>query len=290
MNLLFIANPRAGTTGNRLHWNEIRHWLPASVKAEWVSTNYQGHATALAKEAAASGEFDRIVAIGGDGTVNEVAKGLQHSLIPMGIIPSGSGNGVARHFGIPLHAQQALAFAISGKSIAVDAGRFNGHFFLCTAGVGLDGEISKAFSSSETRGFFTYAKLAIQCFKHCKPVSFSGYYDNKSTEGKALMLTLANCNQFGNNAKIAPGANASDGHLDLVITHPLSAWTLPWFALKTFIGLRIQDFTSKLILTKAGSFQLSQAAEAHVDGEWIGAIDKVTYRIEPSSVLLVAGI
>jgi len=290
MNLLFIANPKSGTAKQKLSWTTLRAWLPADVTADWVSTSYPGNATEIARQAVEGGVYDRIVAIGGDGTINEVAQGLQHTAFPLCIIPVGSGNGVARHFGLPLDAQKALHTAIHGFARQIDAGRFNGHLFLCTAGVGLDGVVAKEFSNSKTRGFWEYVRIANRSFFNTRPIQYSGQMDGHDTKAaKARMLTIANCNQYGNNVKIAPGADASDGWLNVVQVKAFYPIFLPWFAAKSLLGWRIQqDATSSISLAKKGRFVLDKASEAHIDGEWIGSVNELTFEVEPLSMWLVS--
>ncbi len=289
MNLLFIANPKSGTARQKLNWNILRAWLPVGVTADWVSTSYPGHATAIAKQAVLEGVYDRIVAIGGDGTINEVAQGLQHAAFPLCIIPSGSGNGVARHFGLPLDPQKALHVAIHGFARQIDTGRFNGRFFLCTAGVGLDGVVAKEFSNSRTRGFWEYARIAMRSFFKAKTVQYFGQIEGiKFGLANARMLTIANCNQYGNNAKIAPEADASDGLLDVVQVTNFSLWLLPWFVLKTWLGVRRNDSTSNLLLAKNGHIHLAYPAQAHIDGEWIGEVSEVKFEVNEKSIWLVS--
>lgn len=219
----FIINPIAGTKSKGIFKELIKQHLDLDVFSYDISyTRERGHAYELATQAIGKGK-EYIIAVGGDGTINEVGKALIYESAALGIIPFGSGNGLARHLGISLKPISAIR-AINHQVIkTIDAGRVNGYPFFCTAGVGFDAHVGRIFSMATKRGFSTYIKTVLKEFIRYKTDQYKISIDGKTPiEKEAFSITFANAAQYGNNAYIAPNANISDGKLDLTIIekHP----------------------------------------------------------------------
>lgn len=255
----------------------------AGFSPEAVFTEGPGHATELAARAAKQG-ISRVVVIGGDGTVNETGRALLHSSTALGIIPVGSGNGLARHLRIPLSPQQAIARALNGRPVVIDSGRVNEQPFFCTMGVGFDALVAHAFVRQSVRGLATYIRTAYQAFRTYQP----SQYEVDGQEQTLFSLTVANAGQFGNNAWIAPKANVADGLLDVCLLRPFPrqvvgslAWRLFNKTLDQSRYLTVQPCRS---VTIKGDGPLS----IHIDGEPVElATDTATVQVVPSSLLVI---
>jgi diacylglycerol kinase (ATP) len=185
-------------------------------------TECAGHATSIAEEMVQSG-FSIVVAVGGDGTMNEVARALLHTNTALGIIPCGSGNGLARHLEIPLNTKDAINLFNNHKIIEMDYGTANDIKFFCTCGVGFDAHIGHQFASSAKRGFISYLKSVLGEFIKYKAKKYKFKTTDNKFKKKAFLVTFANASQYGNNAYIAPHADIQDGLLDVCILEPFPA-------------------------------------------------------------------
>lgn len=214
----FIINPIAGTRSKLILEDLIHQHLDLNIFNCSISyTKARGHAQELASLAVQKG-VDYVVAVGGDGTVNEVARALIHEKSTLGIVPVGSGNGLARHLGIPLSPTLAIEKLNKQKQILIDAGMANSRPFFCTAGIGFDAHIGRKFAMSTTRGFNTYVRTVLQEFLQYKSHTYSIQVDqDPAINIEAFSITFANAAQFGNNAYISPEADISDGKLDLCL-------------------------------------------------------------------------
>ena len=196
-------------------------------------TEYAGHASEIAKEAVRN-NIDTVVAIGGDGTINETAKCLIGSNTALGIVPMGSGNGLARHRRIPLELSRALQVVKEGYRDCIDYGDVNGHIFFCTAGVGFDAVVSHEFAEKKGRGPINYAKSAIDVFSNYNPMTYAIYTDDDKFNEKAFLIAIGNAAQWGNNAFITPQASMHDGMLDITIVEPFPMVEAPQMAMQLF--------------------------------------------------------
>jgi YegS/Rv2252/BmrU family lipid kinase len=203
---------------------------------EYSFTDHPGHATELAKKAVQE-DFQLVVAIGGDGTVNEVAQGLIGSNVPMGIIPMGSGNGLARELGISMNMKKSAGTLVDGRNLQLDVCKLNDQRFLCTSGIGFDAMIAEKMSKASSRGFLKYVQLVIQESISFKPVPVKMKIDGIPIQEQIFLVTFANATQFGNNAFIAPGASMTDGLIDVVVVKKFSKIWMPVFAIALFSKL-----------------------------------------------------
>ncbi|TAF79443.1 MAG: diacylglycerol kinase [Runella slithyformis] len=222
MQYWFIINPKSGTQfGQKMAQLESAIAEQTKLPNDEIifkMTAHAGHATDLAREAVAQ-HIDVVVAVGGDGTVNEVARGLLHSQVVLGIVPMGSGNGLARHLGISMNVPQATKRIFNSEKQLIDSALINNIPFFCTAGAGFDAHVAAQFARQTRRGFFTYIKTSLLSFWQYQPqvYSFGGQHV------RLFALTFANASQFGNNAYIAPQASTQDGLLDVCQLKPFSA-------------------------------------------------------------------
>lgn len=236
-------------------------------EVEIFYTEYAGHASELAARAVKLG-VDSVVAIGGDGTINETAKSLIGSKTALGIVPMGSGNGLARHIQIPLEIHRALQVVKDGYREKIDYGTVNGHIFFCTMGVGFDAMVSQEFASLKGRGPFNYAKSAIDVFLKYNPMIYAIYTDDGKVNEKAFLIAIGNAAQWGNNAFITPRASMTDGLLDVTLIKPFpmietAQMALQLFARKLDENSHVQTFRSehiRIVIPKP-------TAIVHVDGE-----------------------
>lgn len=228
----FIINPKSGTGDWKGIEKSISQHLDKSFTANILHTKRAGHAIELAREAADA--FDVVVAVGGDGMMNETALGIIHTDAVLGIIPTGSGNALARHLGIPLTHKGAIECINKMHYETVDTALINGKSFFAVAGTGYDAEIAARFAGSSKRGFFTYLQLSVNNFFKYKPAEYDISVDGKKYHRKAFLVSIANSSQYGNNAYIAPKASMQDGLLEVCVLKPFSAFVSPILGLRLF--------------------------------------------------------
>jgi len=233
---------------------------------EYSYTDKPGHATELASKASIDG-FDLVVAVGGDGTVNEVAQGLIGTCTPMGIIPMGSGNGLARELGISMDMRKSTLSLVKGKNLQLDVCKLNDQRFLCTSGIGFDAMIADKMSKAASRGFLKYVQLVVQESIFFKPIFVKLKVDGLLIEEAVFLITFANASQFGNNAFIAPGASMTDGLIDVVIVRKFAKIWMPLFAIALFSKFIpklpfVDCYKAKLI-----ELELADTPYFHFDGE-----------------------
>lgn len=258
----------------------------AGLEVTLAFTQHKGHATELAREALESG-YTRIFAMGGDGTVNEAARALVNTSAALGIIPTGSGNGLARHLNIPLVPKLALDVLLTGNVSTVDTLRINGGLSVNVSGFGFDGHVASQFGKDGTRGLLGYAKLVLGDFLSYKEFDIRANVDGTISNHRAFMVSLANASQYGNNALVAPDASISDGVLDVCFIRRISITEAIPFMMKMFSGhIRKSRFVT---IIKARHFhaELSTEQPIHLDGE-PGEPSKVfDVKIQPGSLRVI---
>jgi diacylglycerol kinase (ATP) len=279
---LFILNPKSGGHSRISVPELIPKYLPFG-SYEIVFTEFAGHATELAREGAKAG-FRIVAAVGGDGTVNEVARGLLGTRAALAIIPKGSGNGLARHLKVPLKIPQALAVLPKSNFTSIDTGTINGHPFFCTAGLGFDGYISSVFAGSKKRGLRSYIELVLKEFMKFKPGQARISLNGKEFEAPCFVLTFANASQYGNNAYIAPMADIRDGWLDVCLIRDLTLRK----AVAVSYGLATKRIATsghaEFFKTQTALIQTATNLPYHADGEYIGEANEFTVTIKPLSL------
>lgn len=286
-NILFILNPKSGRT-NQVNVPELlSRYLDASrFTAKLIFTEYAGHATELARQAAKAG-YKIVGAIGGDGTVNEVATGLLDSGTTLAILPKGSGNGLARHLGIPLNLRHAIRIINEYHSSAIDTCIINDHPFFCTAGIGFDAYISSVFASSTKRGLQTYIRLVLQEFTKFKPQEAVLNFNDQLLTTQVFVVAFANATQYGNNAHIAPKADIRDGLVDVCLIRDLDFrkaihLSLGMLTKRIAAGSSAEYFTTTHIAVTS-----EQPFKFHADGEYVGEATEFKISINPLSLKVI---
>jgi diacylglycerol kinase (ATP) len=266
--VVFIVNPIAGTRQKDFILENIRHHLPKDTVTEILFTEYPGHAFDIATEKVNQG-ITTIVAVGGDGTVNEVASALVNTNCRLGIIPAGSGNGLARHLGIPLQVPEALQLIMKHRVQKIDAGSVNGKYFFCTCGTGFDASVGKKFSQDSRRGMLSYVRATIHQYINYSPKSYILKTSHKKVRLKAFLVTFANSGQYGNNAYIAPNAVIDDGMLDLCILRPFPRTSTISIGLRLFFKNIDQSPYLEVMRIKKASLKRKgrKKITIHLDGE-----------------------
>ena len=285
---LFILNPKSGTSVGR-DSNAVVDTIHLFAKkygstAEVVFTEARGHATELVREKLKLKNWKAIVAVGGDGTVNEVAAPLINQAVPLGILPLGSGNGLGRHLGLPLTLETSLTRLFEGSSITIDSAQLNDIPFFCTAGMGFDAYVGHLFSQQEQRGLSTYVSVSFKAFWDYKPQSF--FLNGKET--KAFSLTFANAGQFGNNAWIAPKADLQDGLLDICTIKPFPLWFGTNLAYQLFTKQMKQSEFIDYQNTTTAKVETESPPMIHYDGEPLQLdTNIINIKINPKSLNVI---
>ena len=231
-----------------------------------ASTNHKGHATELAREYALKG-YDAVIAVGGDGTVNEVGCGLIGTDTALGIIPCGSGNGLARHLGVSMDPFKAVKWLDKSVYTTIDYGTINDHPFFCTCGVGFDATVSERFSNAGSRGMLTYLESILKEIATYNNQLYKLSFDDSSETFECFIVTCANAGQWGNNAYIAPTASLQDGLLDVVVIHPFTPIDAQLLAFQLFN--KLLDKNDNVTIRKASRLTITRENEgpAHYDGD-----------------------
>jgi YegS/Rv2252/BmrU family lipid kinase len=263
---LFIINPVSGGKRKDDVPQLIQKYLNADIfNAVIVFTTGIAHARQVAKEAI--GEYDLVVAVGGDGTVNEIASALVGSDTLLGIIPCGSGNGLSRFLNIPMDVKDAIENLNTGRAEIIDSAEANGQPFFNMAGMGFDAHISEVFSHNKKRGFISYIKSSITEIANYKPQQYRIEIDGVDYERTAFMVSLANSSQYGNNMHIAPYASVQDGLIDVCIIKPFPAWRLPEMGIRMLLKIADRSKYLEIIKGKHIYIKRHEAGPIHLDGE-----------------------
>ena len=264
---MFVYNPTSGTIRLIPVIPIIERFVNRDLyDFSIVSTQYRGHATELARQYAAQ-NYDAVIAVGGDGTVNEVGRGLIGTGTALGIIPCGSGNGLARHLGIPMDPFKAVKWLDKSIFSEIDYGMIEDHPFFCTCGVGFDAKVTDTFSKAGTRGVLTYMESILREIATYKDKTYKLSFDNSSETFDCFIVTCANADQWGNNAFIAPTASMQDGLMDVVVIHPFTPLDAPLMAFQLFN--KMIDRNPKVTVRKCCEMTITRDSQgpAHYDGE-----------------------
>ncbi len=231
-----------------------------------IATEYAGHAREIAAQAASDGA-DVVIAIGGDGTVNEVGSALCNTNTALAIIPCGSGNGLARHLRIPMNASRALQIINDGVVGQFDYCTINGRPFFCTCGMGFDAAVSYKFSNEGTRGFITYIKTTLTEYFKYKPQEYLIDIDGAKLRERAFVIACCNAAQYGNNAYIAPRATMQDGLIDVTVMHPFNALQSPILGARLFLKQLGHDHHVSIYRGKRVVIERDHDDVVHIDGD-----------------------
>lgn len=266
--LLLIVNPIAGTTSKTELIPKIEQKLRDNgYEVVTRLTTGPGDATKYAGEAVKEG-YAVVATCGGDGTVNETASALCGTGVPMAILPSGSGNGLARHIGLAPHELAAIDIIKDENITDCDYGTVNGKKFFCTFGLGFDGAVARRFAEASTRGLATYIKEAFDEFTGYEPRDYRITIDGATTlERKAFVIACCNASQYGNNAFIAPNASITDGLLDVIILNDASHFRLLMMGLDMLTGMLPRNRQIEIIRARTVDISTEAPSAAHIDGD-----------------------
>lgn len=286
--VVVIVNPNSGISSKRRVVSKIISYVNTERYDLTICyTSFPGHATKIACEAVDKG-VAIVVAVGGDGTVNEVAKALVWSNTALGIVPCGSGNGLARHLGIPLNVRKAIEVINRGNTDTIDTMEVNGDSCFCTAGVGYEAYVGAEYAKEKRRGLITYARKAISGWLRYEPQEYILEVGDQVLIRKALSITCANANQWGNGFHIAPKASLKDGFFDVTITYPfgiVNAIAMPSQILGYSFDKnpKVESFKAKqLVIKRRRTNNL-----LHIDGETLCMEDDLIVNICEDSLKVI---
>ncbi|HEY3383646.1 MAG TPA: diacylglycerol kinase family protein [Vicinamibacterales bacterium] len=290
MSTLVIVNPVSGGRRRGLTWEQRLRIARAALDRHGdggrvVMTEHAGHAHELARCGVAEGRR-AVVAWGGDGTINEVASAVADTDVALGVVPAGSGNGLARELRLPRSPVEALDIAFAGSERLIDAGRVNGHWFVNIAGVGFDAAMAEAFNAlgQQIRGPVRYVLSVARAGFTYQPVEYHIDVDGRHIRVHALLVALANLRQYGINAVIAPAARPDDGAMDLVIVE--SRGILGRLALVPRLFNRTIHRAPRVTILPARrvTIRAAQPMVFHCDGETWTAPDRVEAVTHPGAL------
>jgi diacylglycerol kinase (ATP) len=285
--IAFIINPISGGI-NKQHFPALigRYLDRNQFDIEINFTRSAEHNLELAQEAVTT-KKDIVVAVGGDGTINNIAKYMVNTGILFGIIPQGSGNGLARHLKIPLNNVNALKVINKLHRKNIDAGMANDQFFINVAGAGFDAHVSWMFANAPKRGFWSYTKITLNEFANYKPQPYELIVDGKTVTRDAFIICVANGSQYGNNAFIAPQANLDDGLFDISIMKPFKVHQMPIIGLEMFLK---KYNNSKYVDALKGTEIVIKRPEAgvfNIDGEPVMMDKDIHIRVLPEALKVI---
>jgi YegS/Rv2252/BmrU family lipid kinase len=286
--IVFIMNPISGTRQKKQVPNLVEKLLDKQkFTHRFALTERPQHATELAHAAAEAGAA-AVIAVGGDGTVNEVAAGLMHTNTALGILPFGSGNGLARHLKIPVDTAAAIQLINNWPQLTIDAALANGKPFFCTAGLGFDAHIGKLFHSTKTRGFSTYFKLALQEYINYSPQKYTLKLPAKDIERVCFVVTIANAGQYGNDAYISPQASVQDGLLDICVLQPFPSYVAAAVGLRLFQKTMHESQYMEIIRTESLTLCCATAECMHLDGEFFELNGPLEIKVVPQCLKVLS--
>jgi len=286
-NILFIINPISGGKQKKNIPALIdTHLDKTRFNANFRFTEYVGHASEIAAEAS-SKNFDVVVAVGGDGTINEVAAKVMEQGKILGILPFGSGNGLSRFLKIPMNTVKAIQVINDYKVMKMDTATFNGKRYFNMAGMGFDAHISSIFAGNKKRGLSGYVKTGLKEMLNYKPATYTITVDGQTYTRKAFVVSIANSSQYGNNTYISPQASVQDGLLDVCIVKSFPLILLPKLA---YVMLRAKTHESDMVeIIRGKNIQILRPQEAaiHIDGEPFIMGKEITISVNPLSLHII---
>ena len=286
--IIFVVNPISGTQSKKAILKWIDERMDRSVyDYSIVRTEYAGHATQIAASAVED-KVGVVVAIGGDGTINEIARALVHSETALGIIPCGSGNGLARHLRIPMEPKAAIDIINQGNKLCIDYGKINNIPFFCTCGVGFDAFVSLKFADSGKRGLLTYLENTLHESLTYQPETYEIENEEGTMKYKAWMIACGNASQYGNNAYIAPQASLTDGLMDVTIMEPFTVLDVPSLSFQLFNKTIDQNSRVKTMRAKKIKIHRAHDGVMHFDGDPLMAGKELEVEIIPNGLYVIA--
>lgn len=286
--ILFIINPISGVGRKDILPDLIEKHLDHSIYTPTiVHTEYRKHAKEIAKEYADKG-WDVICAVGGDGSVHEVGTALIGTQTKLAIIPTGSGNGLARHLHIPMQIDKAIELLNKQESILMDTVLVNDKPFLNAAGYGIDAFIAKKFNDSPRRGLINYVRLSLKEFVHYEPVRISMQINGITRSLKVFMLSIANASEFGNGFCISPESDVTDGKIELVLVKPIKFWDVPKLTYQFFNRKSNNSEFLEVIPFEKATINIDHEL-AQYDGEPFQVRKELNVEVVPKSLHILVG-
>lgn len=286
--LLFIVNPNAGKKISGTLIDTIRKEFPQNIYYQIVIWKDKDHFKEVL-DILHSQDYTDAIAVGGDGTVNAVAKSIVGTNIALGIVPAGSGNGLSRTLGLSMDVEEAIKQIAAGVKAKIDHGTVNGIPFFCTSGIGFDAHIGNLFATSTKRGLQSYVKITIsELFKY-RAKEYTLKFNDQIIKRKAFLITVANAGQYGNDFYIAPLASMQDGLFHVVVLKPFNVFHLPGLLAKILrkkanLSNRVETFvTSKVTIARDASDTI------HFDGDPAVEGKEVVFEIKPNSLNVIVG-
>ena len=286
--LLVIINPISGVGRQKTIEKVLDQHLDHSrFDCDIRYTERAGHATDIAREGSRQG-YDAVVAVGGDGSINEVAKGLIGTSTTMGIIPCGSGNGLARHMQLPLSPDKAVEILNQYETIDIDTIDVNGNSYVSIAGVGFDAYVARRFRLTKKRGFAGYAKILFSEYPRYKAKEYRMIVDGRELSRTALMITVANSSQFGFNAAIAPTASLKDGLMDVCVVEKVPYLEIPITAEMLVVSHHFQKSEHvEIIQAKELTIINNDYRWINFDGEALKLDKELHFKVIPKSLKII---
>ena len=284
---VFVINLISGTSDKAAIPGLIDMYLDKEkFEYEIAITQYTGHASEIAAKAKDDG-VDVVVAVGGDGTVNEVARAIVHSDTALGIIPCGSGNGLARHLLLPLNVRKAIDVINRCEVRQLDYGIINDYPFFCTCGMGFDAFVSMKFAEAGKRGPITYVENVLREGLKYKPETYTIEDESGTLQYKAFLISCANASQYGNNAYIAPQASMSDGLMDVIIMEPFDVFEAPQISIEMFSKTLDKNSKIKTFRTRHLHIHRDKPGVIHYDGDPVMTGADIDIELKPKGINII---
>ena len=285
--IVFIMNPISGTSSKAAIPSLIESTLNKELfEYEIRMTERAGHASEIATEAK-NNHVDIVVAVGGDGTINEVARSIVHSDTALGIIPCGSGNGLARHLLIPMNLKKSIEIINHCEIHDLDYGVINEYPFFCTCGMGFDAFVSMKFAEAGKRGPITYVENVLREGLKYKPETYTIEDESGTLQYKAFLISCANASQYGNNAYIAPQASMSDGLMDVIIMEPFDVFEAPQISIEMFSKTLDKNSKIKTFRTRHLHIHRDKPGVIHYDGDPVMTGADIDVELKPKGINII---
>lgn len=290
--LIFMMNPLSGTARKeKVRETIIERTTAAGIDHEFVATNAEGHYPELEKRIVEEG-LEEIIAVGGDGTIRQVTAALRHLPVRFGLVPLGSGNGLALTAGIPHNTEKALDIIYRGEHAPVDAFLVNGIYSCMLTGIGFDAQVAHDFSKEGKRGLATYVRVTLRNYRHAAHHPFRIRTDDRELLTNAFFISIANSNQFGNKFTIAPRASLNDGLLDIVVVKKMPGWRrVPAILRQLWLGQPRLDLHERqdILYFQVPSLDIDNPglAPLHIDGDPFPTSERFTIDVIPSAFRLI---
>jgi YegS/Rv2252/BmrU family lipid kinase len=286
--ILFIVNPNAGKKISDKIIEAIRLHFPANIYYQiviWKDKNNFEEIIAVFKDR----DYTDVVAVGGDGTVNAVANSLVNTNISLGIVPVGSGNGLARSIGLSMSLEKVIQQIVVGKKTAIDVGYVNNQAFFCTSGVGFDAQIGQLFATAKKRGLSSYIKITLQQLFSYRAKTYILKLNNQDIKRKAFLITVANAGQYGNDFYIAPQAKLNDNLFHVVVLKPFNALSVFGIFFKIISGKAHQSKSIETFATDRLQIIRENEGSIHFDGEPASEGITLNYQLNHRALQVIVG-